>query len=110
MSYPQNTLRSFVNTDGKLLLCNESFFSHFGCCTEHLIGKSVTDVVASGSALLQAIQQCQSRPGECIMVETEKQCKEGCDLFRWLIYAEQGQGKIAGIHLIGNFITREKAA
>lgn len=110
MSYPQKTLRSFVNADGRLLLCNESFFAYFGCCSEHLIGKSVTDVVASGSALWQAIQQCQSQPGECITVETEKQCNEGCVLFRWNIYAEQNNGKIAGIHLIGNSITPEKAA
>jgi hypothetical protein len=58
--------------------------------------------------LLQAIQQCQSRPGECIMVETEKQCKEGCDLLPLAYLRRAGQGKIAGIHLIGNFITREK--
>lgn len=110
MSFPQNTLRSFVNADGKLLLCNEQFFNHFGCCTEHLIGKSVTDVLAAGSDVLQAIQQCQSYPGECFMVETAKRCKEGCSFFRWEIYAEQRQGKIAGIHLIGNFIKMERAA
>lgn len=110
MNFPQNTLRSFVNSDGKLLLCNEPFFTHFGCCTEHLIGKSVTDVLASGTEVLQAIQQCQSCPGECITVETAKQCNEGCSFFRWEIYAEQQQGKVTGIHLIGNFLRMEKAA
>lgn len=110
MSYPQTSLRSFVNTEGKLLLCNESFFSHFGCCTEHLIGKSVTDVVASGAALAQAIQHCQSHPGECISVETEKQCTEGCLWFRWIVYAEEGNGKITGVHLIGDSIAPPKAA
>lgn len=110
MSFSQNTLRSFVNSDGKLLLCNESFFSHFGCSTEHLIGKSVADVIAPGSDVLEVIRECQSCPGECFTVETAKQCKEGCTIFRWEIYAEQQQGKVTGIHLVGNCIRSEKAA
>lgn len=110
MNFPQHTLRSFVNADGKLLLCNEPFFAHFGRCTEHLIGKSVTDVLAAGTEVLQAIKHCQSCPGECITVETTKACKEGCSFFRWEIYAEQHQGKVTGIHLIGNFIKVEAAA
>ena len=110
MSFPQNTLRSFVNADGRLLLCNEPFFAHFGCCTEHLIGKSVTDVFACGSEVLQAIRQCQSCPGECFRLETATPCKEGCSFIQWELYAEHQQGKVAGIHLIGNFIRMEKAA
>lgn len=110
MNFPQDTLRSFVNADGRLLLCNEPFFAHFGCCTEHLIGKSVTDVLASGSEVWQAIQQCQSYPGECITLETAKACKGGCSFFRWEIYAEQQQGRVTGIHLIGNFLRMEGAA
>ena len=111
MSFTQNTLRSFVNADGKLILCNEPFFTHFGCCTEHLIGKSVSDVFAAeGSEVMQAVRWCQLHPGECCTVEMEKKCKEGCTVFRWEIYAEQQQGRVTGIHLIGNFIGREKAA
>ena len=110
MNSSQDTLRSFVNADGRLLLCNEPFFAHFGRCTEHLIGRSVTDVLASGAEVLQAIQQCQSCPGECFTVETAKACKEGCSFFRWEIYAEQQQGRVTGIHLIGNFLRMETAA
>ncbi len=110
MSFTQNTLRSFVNADEKLVLCNEPFFTHFGCCTEHLIGKSVADVFAPGSEVLQAVRWCQMHPGESCTVEMEKKCKEGCTYFRWVIYAEQEQGRMTGIHLIGDFIKQEKAA
>lgn len=110
MSFTQNTLRSFVNADGKLVLCNEPFFTHFGCCTEHLIGKSVSDLFAQGSELVQAVSRCQLHPGECYTVETEKECLEGCSHFRWIVYAEEQRGKITGIHLIGNFISQEKVA
>jgi PAS domain S-box-containing protein len=111
MSFTQNTLRSFVNSDGKLVLCNEPFFAHFGCCTEHLIGKSLSDVFASDSPeIVQAVHWCKTHPGESCTVDMEKQCKEGCTSFRWVIYAEQQQGRVTGIHIIGNFIRPEKAA
>lgn len=110
MNSPHNTLRSFVNADGKLLLCNEPFFTHFGCCSEHLIGKSVADVLASGVEVLQAIKQSQAYPSECFTIETTKPCKEGCSFFRWEIYAEQKQGIVTGIHVIGNLLRMEKAA
>lgn len=110
MSFNQHTLRSFVNADGRLVLCNEPFFNYFGRCTEHLIGKSVTDVFTQGPEILQAVQWCQLHPGETCTVDTEKQCKEGCTHFRWVMYAEQQHGKVTGIHLVGSFLGTEKAA
>lgn len=106
MSFTQNTLRSFVNADGKLLLCNEPFFTHFGCCTEHLIGKSVADVFSSreDTSLLQAVQHCCQHPKESFTVEMEKSCKGGCNHFRWEIFAEERGGRVTGIHIVGNYI------
>lgn len=112
MSFTQNTLRSFLNMDGKLILCNEPFFAHFGCCTEHLIGKSVNDVFSSfeGMGVLEAVQHCRMHPGESFTVDMKKSCKGGCNLFRWQIYAEQVQGSVTGIHLVGSFIHPGQAA
>jgi len=112
MSYNQTTLRSFLNADGKLLLCNEPFFNQFGHCTQHLIGKSVSEVFSSfeDGEILQAVRYCQLNPEESFTVEMEKTCKEGCKFFRWMIYAEKQQGKLTGIHLVGQFFKTEKAA
>ena len=112
MSFTQNTLRTFINADGKLIVCNEPFFDHFGCSTEHLIGKSVTDVFSSfeDMGVLQAVQNCRQYPDQSFTVEMEKRCKGGCNHFRWVIYAEQRQGKVTGIHLVGDYIRPEKAA
>ena len=112
MSFIQPTLRSFLNTDGKLMLCNELFFLHFGHCTQHLIGKSVFDVFSTfeGRDVLQAVKDCQLNPGQSFTVEMEKTCKEGCAALRWMVYAEQKQGRITGIHLVGSFLGSVKAA
>ena len=112
MSYNQQTLRSFVNEEGKLVLCNEPFFAHFGHCTQHLIGRSVTDVFSSCDCLkiLDAMRFCQLNPGQCFTVETEKQNPEGCDCFRWEIYAEQAKGRLTGIHLVGQSVKKVNAA
>jgi transcriptional regulator with PAS, ATPase and Fis domain len=110
MSFTQNTLRSFINSDGKLILCNEPFFTHFGCCTEHLIGKSVADVFSSleDMGLLQAVQQCRQHPDQSLTVEMEKQCKGGCNHFRWEIFSEEKEGRVTGIHIVGNYIRPKK--
>lgn len=106
MSYNQNTLRSFVNAEGKLVLCNEPFFSHFGHCTQHLIGRSVSDVFSSCDCtkILDAMRCCQQFPGQCFTVETEKSSPEGFSCFRWEIYAEQARGQVTGIHLVGQSV------
>jgi hypothetical protein len=104
MSFNQHTLRSFINAEGKLIVCNEPFFHQFGCCTEHLIGKSVAEVMAQSADLLHAVYWCQSHPEDCCTVETALPCRGGSEQFRWMIYAERQQGKVAGIHLVGNHI------
>lgn len=112
MSFAQNILRSFVNSDGKLILCNEPFFEHFGHCTQHLIGKSVTDVFSTHDSMkvLQAMEWCQLHPEQSCTIDMEKSCKEGCNLFRWVIYAEKAEGKVSGVHLIGRFLHAEDQA
>lgn len=112
MSFAQNTLRSFVNSDGKLILCNEPFFEHFGHCTQHLIGKSVTDVFPTNDSMkvLQAMEWCQLHPDQSCTIDMEDSCKGGCSFCRWVIYAEQTEGKISGVHLIGRFLPAENLA
>lgn len=112
MSFTQNTLRSFVTENGKLVLCNEPFFAHFGHCTQHLIGKSVTDVFAQndGIKVMQAMEWCQLHPGESCTFDMQKQCNEGCNIFRWEIYAEQQEGKVSGIHLVGHYLGHKETA
>lgn len=112
MSYNQSALRSFINAEGKLVLCNEPFFTQFGHCTQHLIGKSVSDVFSSFDCtkILHAMEFCQLHPGQCCTVETEKASAEGCDCFRWEMYAEQSSGRVTGIHLVGQSVKKEKAA
>ncbi|HET7897545.1 MAG TPA: PAS domain-containing protein [Flavisolibacter sp.] len=103
MSLYQKTLRSFVTAEGKLVLCNEPFFAYFGQCTQHLIGKSVNDVFSAYSAdeIMRAVQCCQSNPAQSLTVDVETTCQQGSCLFRWMIYAEQWQGRVSGIHLVG---------
>lgn len=112
MTFIQPTLRSFLNTDGKLVLCNELFFLHFGHCAQHLIGKSVFDVFspAEGSEVLQAVKNCQLCPEQSFTAGMEKWCQEGCRALRWEVYAERQQGRITGIHLVGSFLRTENAA
>jgi hypothetical protein len=112
MSLPQNTLRTFVTAEGKLVLCNEPFFTHFGHCTQHLIGKSVSEVFSAvdGSEIMQAVRCCQSNPEQSFTVDMEKSCKEGCNHFRWNIYAEQQQGRVTGVHLVGEVLPAETMA
>jgi hypothetical protein len=112
MNHNQDTLRSFINAAGKLVLCNEPFFTHFGHCTQHLIGKSVTDVFSSFDCrkILHAMEYCQSHPGQCCTVETQKGSSEGCDCFRWEMYAEQASDRMTGIHLVGQSVKKEEIA
>lgn len=112
MSFHQNTLRSFVTAEGKLVLCNEPFFTHFGHCTQHLIGKSVGEVFSSfgGNEIMQAVRCCQLDPAQSFTIEMEKNCKDGCCAFRWVIYAEQQQGRVTGVHLVGEILEAVNAA
>lgn len=109
MSFTQKTLRSFLNADGKLVLCNELFFDHFGHCTQHLIGRSVTDVFSlnDGIKVLQALEWCHLHPNQSCTLDMQKQCKEGCNFFRWEIFAEQQNGKVTGVHLVGRYLGKE---
>ena len=112
MSFHQKTLRSFVTAEGKLVLCNEPFFAYFGHCTQHLIGKSVEDVFPTLSAneIMQAVQCCQSNPAQSFTVDLQTICQQGCCSFRWMIYAEQWQGRVSGIHLVGEVLENVNAS
>ena len=112
MSFIQGPLRTFLNSDGKLVLCNEPFFEHFGHCTQHLIGKSVTDVFSTddGIKVMEAMQWCQLHPEQSCTLEMTRSCKGGCNLFEWLVYAERQSGKVTGVHLVGRFMHTENAA
>lgn len=105
----QHMLRSFISSEGKLVLCNEPFFEHFGHCTQHLIGKSIAQVFSSLEAqgLLVAVSKCQQHPDQSFTVEIKKCCKDGHRCFRWVISAEQQHGKLAGIHLVGYMVKPE---
>src|SRR5690348_839451 len=111
MSFTQPTLRSFLTTEGKLVLCNELFFLHFGHCTQHLIGKSVFDVFSDieGSEVVKAVKECQLHPEQSFTAEMEKPCREGCSALRWSVYAERQQGRITGIHLVGSILATATA-
>lgn len=106
MGFLQHTLRSFVTAEGKLVLCNEPFFAHFGHCTQHLIGKSVGEVFPSfnASEIMQAVKCCHLYPDQSFTVEMERSCAEGCNHFRWSIFAEQQHGRVTGIHLVGELV------
>lgn len=112
MSLNQHTLRSFLNAEGKLLLCNEPFFQHFGHCRQHLVGRTVNDVFSycECDKILQAVRCCQSDPGRRFTVRTEKRNHEGCTCFQWQVFAEHNGGKITGIHLLGWPVKTETAA
>lgn len=112
MSFHQKTLRSFVTAEGKLVLCNEPFFAYFGHCSQHLIGKSVEEVFPSmgASEIMQAVQCCQSNPAQSFTIDLQAICQQGCCSFRWMIYAEQRQGSVCGIHLVGELLERSQAA
>lgn len=108
MCYNQSTLRSFINADGKLAVCNEPFFTQFGHCTQQLIGRTVTDVFSSFDclAIVQAVNCCQLHPEQAFTVDMESKIKGGCTCFRWEIYAEQSGGRVTGVHLIGQPMER----
>lgn len=112
MTIDQKTLRSFVTAEGKLMVCNEPFFTHFGHCTQHLIGKSVNEIFSAFDSheIMQAVQCCQKDPQHTVTIEMEKNCKEGGCCFRWIIYAELQQGRVTGIHLVGEVLASAKAA
>ena len=72
----------------------------------------MTDVFPKNDSMkvLQAMAWCQLHPEQSCTIDMEKRCKEGCDFFRWVIYAEQAQGKVSGVHLIGQFLHSENFA
>jgi PAS domain S-box-containing protein len=109
----KNVLYSFVNTQTKLLKCNQPFLTALGASSlSEIIGKELKDVfhIFNTEKLHHAVRSCLAHPEQKITIDIEILQGGIQHHFEWIIYAEKKDDKIQGVHLIGRNADMKKQA
>ena len=113
MRSKKNVLYSFVNPQAKLLKCNRSFLSISGATSiTDIIGKEVKEVFQffQSDKICDAVNSCLAHPEQKITIEIEVVKNGSHHHFEWIIFAEETDGIINGVHLVGRNADLKKQA
>ena len=109
----KNVLYSFVNPQAKLLKCNQSFLTISGASSvSDILGKEIKDVfqLFQSDKIHDAVNSCLAHPEQKITIEIEVIQNDIQHHFEWIIFAEEVEGTINGVHLVGRNADLKKQA
>ncbi|HZH00061.1 MAG TPA: PAS domain-containing protein, partial [Flavisolibacter sp.] len=109
----KNVLYSFVNPQAKLLKCNQSFLTISGASSvSDILGKEIKDVfqLFQSDKIHDAVNSCLAHPEQKITIEIEVIQNDIQHHFEWIIFAEEVEGIINGVHLVGRNADLKKQA